>query len=139
MIFESVHEAQLYGTLDQRFGPVLVNVSEMNKPGSSGFSKDEAHKLIERFDKVGKVEYMEGFLGLEVHLTENLKDHDEVSVVTRWRSREDFNAWTQSKAFRESHTHRNIPDYILSNKISFHEVKIVRQPLRVEDAPASAV
>nr|WP_216855280.1 heme oxygenase [Paenibacillus alba] len=94
--------------------------------------------MIERFDKIGKVEYMEGFLGLEVHLTENIKEYDEVSVVTRWRSKEDFNAWTKSEAFRESHAHRETPSYIISNKISFYDVKIVRQPLQAEDATASA-
>ncbi|MNI25807.1 Heme-degrading monooxygenase [compost metagenome] len=105
---------------------------------TSQITKGEAHKLIERFDKVGKVDFMEGFLGLEVLLTENTKEYDEVSIVTRWNSREDFNAWTKSEAFRESHSHRGTPEYIISNKITFYEVKIVRHPLVAGDASASA-
>jgi len=105
---------------------------------TSQITKGEAHKLIERFDKVGKVEYMDGFLGLEVHLTENTKEYDEVSVVTRWNSRDDFAAWTKSEAFRESHAHRSTPEYIISNKISFYEVKIVRHPIATGDASATA-
>ncbi|MEK3722348.1 heme oxygenase [Paenibacillus sp. FSL H8-0034] len=97
---------------------------------TSQITKGDAHKLIERFDKIGKVEYMSGFLGLEVLLTENTKEHDEVTVVTRWEKKEDFHAWTKSDAFKESHAHgREIPEYIVSNKISFYEVKIVRQPI----------
>ncbi|KPV55290.1 MULTISPECIES: heme oxygenase [Paenibacillus] len=97
---------------------------------TSHITKGNAHKLIERFDKVGKVEYMEGFLGLEVLLTENTPEYDEVTVSTRWSKKEDFQAWTRSEAFREAHSHRGgMPDYIISNKISFYDVKIVRQPI----------
>ncbi|TDF91736.1 heme oxygenase [Paenibacillus piri] len=96
---------------------------------TSQITKGNAHKLIERFDKVGKVEYMEGFLGLEVLLTENASEYDEVTVSTKWNKKEDFQAWTRSEAFRESHAHRQIPDYIISNKISFYDVKIVRHPI----------
>lgn len=76
-------------------------------------------KLIERFDRIGKVEGMKGFLGLEVMLTENTKEYDEVTVSTKWESKENFQAWTGSEAFRESHSHREIPEYIISNKINF--------------------
>ncbi|MNW06480.1 Heme-degrading monooxygenase [compost metagenome] len=73
---------------------------------------------------------MEGFLGLEVLLTENTPEYDEVTVSTRWNKKEDFQAWTRSEAFREAHSHRGgMPDYIISNKISFYDVKIVRQPI----------
>ncbi|MEV2925087.1 heme oxygenase, partial [Paenibacillus larvae] len=65
--------------------------------------KGYGHKLIERFDKVGKVESMPGFLGLEVLLTEHTKNYDEVTISTRWESKENFQAWTRSDAFRESH------------------------------------
>lgn len=96
---------------------------------TSHITKGNAHKLIERFDKVGKVEYMDGFLGLEVMITENTPEYDEVTVSTRWNKKEDFQTWTKSEAFRESHAHRQMPDYIISNKISFYEVKIVREPV----------
>lgn len=98
---------------------------------TSKIKKGEAWKLIERFNKVGKVEEMEGFLGLEVMLTENTPDYDEVTVSTRWVAKEYFQAWTKSEAFREAHAHKKIPDYILDNKITFYEVKIVRDPITV--------
>ncbi|WP_165861414.1 heme oxygenase [Paenibacillus paeoniae] len=105
---------------------------------TSHITKGDGEKLIERFDRIGKVEGMEGFLGLEVLFTQNVKEYDEVSVVTRWRSREDFQNWTRSEAFRESHSGRKTPDYILSNKITFQEVKVKRNPLPPSD-PTEAI
>lgn len=96
---------------------------------TSQIVKGSGDKLVERFDRIGKVEQMEGFLGLEVLWTQNLKEYDEVAVVTRWTSKDAFQAWTKSEAFRESHKHRNIPDYILDNKITFQEIKIKRNPI----------
>lgn len=96
---------------------------------TSQITKGHAHKLVERFNKEGKVEFMEGFLGLEVLLNESPSDYDEVMISTRWNAKEDFQQWTRSDAFRESHNHRQIPDYILNNKITFYEVKIVRHPI----------
>ena len=37
---------------------------------------------------------MPGFLGLEVLLTQNTVDYDEVTISTRWNAKEDF--WTKS-------------------------------------------
>lgn len=96
---------------------------------TSHITKGNGEKLIERFDRIGKVEQMEGFLGLEVLFTQNLSEYDEVSVVTRWNSKEDFQNWTKSEAFRESHSKRKTPDYIISNKITFQEVKVKRNPI----------
>ena len=108
---------------------IVTNVSQITK--GSGML------LIERFNKAGKVEGMKGFLGLEVMLTENTKEYDEVTVSTRWETKEDFQAWTKSEAFRESHAHRQTPEYILSNKIVFYDVKVVRQPLEQVESPSA--
>lgn len=109
---------------------IVTNVSQI--------TKGSGDKLIERFNKVGKVEGMEGFLGLEVMLTENTKEYDEVTVSTRWESKEAFQAWTKSEAFRESHSHREKPEYIIANKINFYEVKVFRQPLQTSVQEAAS-
>ncbi len=101
---------------------------------TSQITKGSAHLLVERFDKIGKVDYMDGFLGLEVLLNDSNKEYDEVTISTRWETKDHFHGWTRSDAFRESHAHRNIPDYILDNKITFYEVKIVRQPQQATTA-----
>ncbi|WP_337103204.1 heme oxygenase [Paenibacillus sp. YIM B09110] len=107
---------------------IVTNVSQI--------TKGNGVKLIERFNRIGKVEGMKGFLGLEVMLTENTKEYDEVTVSTRWESKADFQAWTRSEAFRESHSHRETPEYIINNKIAFYDVKIVRNPLPEAEAEA---
>ncbi len=63
-------------------------------------------KLIDRFNKVGQVETMPGFLGLEVLLTQNTVDYDEVTISTRWNAKEDFQGWTKSPAFKAAHSHQ---------------------------------
>jgi len=103
----------------------MIIVTNTNK-----IKKDNGYKLIERFNKVGKVETMEGFLGLEVLFTENIPDYDEVTIYTRWDSKDAFKAWTQSDAFKEAHSKgRGRPDYIISNTITYYEVKVVRNPI----------
>ncbi|HLR10970.1 MAG TPA: heme oxygenase [Sporosarcina sp.] len=93
-------------------------------------TKGEGHQLIGRFNKVGEVEKMEGFLGLEVFEGQRLKDHDEVTIMTRWTDEDSFKKWTQSDAFKAAHRHRGgKPDYIIDNVISYYTVPIVRQPI----------
>ncbi|GAF22034.1 MULTISPECIES: heme oxygenase [Shouchella] len=98
--------------------------------------KGEGHKLVERFDKIGKIEYATGFLGLEVLVNSKEKEHDEVTISTRWEEKADFHAWTKSEAFREAHSGKNArPDYILGNEIEFYQVEIVRMPLpKIQEA-----
>ncbi|WP_231710840.1 heme oxygenase [Gracilibacillus suaedae] len=98
----------------------------------SKITKGNGEKLIERFNKIGKVEYMDGFLGLEVLLTQNTPDYDEVTVFTRWESKDDFKNWTKSDAFRTSHRKKEIPEYIIDNDISYYEVKVTREPRKEE-------
>lgn len=50
---------------------------------TSQIVKVSGEKLIERFDRIGQVERMEGFLGLEVLFTQNISEYDEVAVVTQ--------------------------------------------------------
>ncbi|WP_313234936.1 heme oxygenase [Sporosarcina ureae] len=103
----------------------MIIVTNTNK-----IIKDRGHELVTRFDKVGKVEQMEGFLGLEVLFTDNLPDFDEVTISTRWESKEAFEAWTKSDAFKEAHSHRDgQPGYVISNKVSFYDVRVVRDPV----------
>ncbi|UTR16927.1 heme oxygenase [Salipaludibacillus sp. LMS25] len=101
---------------------------------TSKIKKGNGHKLIERFNKVGKVEFMDGFLGLDVLLTENTQDYEEVAIMTRWESKNHFINWTTSDAFKKSHSKREVPDYILDNHISYHDVKVTRKPLTAVDS-----
>jgi heme-degrading monooxygenase HmoA len=63
----------------------------------------EADRLVEAFRRrSGKVDEQPGFLGFELWREEAGRD---VMVLTRWRHREDIEAWIESPAFREAHRH----------------------------------
>lgn len=94
---------------------------------TSKITHGEGYKLVNRFDKVGKIEYVEGFLGLEVLMTDRLKEYDEVTVVTRWESLDDFRNWTKSDVFKEAHKDGR-PEYVMENKVTYYEVKVTRKP-----------
>lgn len=44
--------------------------------------KGSADHLVKRFNKQGQVEFMEGFLGMEVWVTQQTTDYDEVTIHT---------------------------------------------------------
>jgi heme-degrading monooxygenase HmoA len=73
---------------------VLVNRISVDSP-------DEADRVVEAFrHRAGKVDQQTGFLGLEVWREVEGK---EVMVSTRWRQKEDFEAWMNGPAFRQAH------------------------------------
>jgi sirohydrochlorin cobaltochelatase len=74
------------------------------------------HELEARFAQRRGVERQPGFLGFEL-LKRVWSPHgddgaEEYLVVTRWRSREDHRAWTQSAAFAQAHAGPR-PDFLL--------------------------
>ncbi len=65
-------------------------------------SREALEAVVARFrGRAGLVDRMPGFEGIEL-----LVDWEglEVLVVTRWRSREDFERWASSREFREAHS-----------------------------------
>lgn len=66
---------------------------------TSKITKGDGMKLINCFDKEGKIEFMTGFLGLEVMTNEKTDEFDEVKVNTRWDSLDSFKNWMKSDAF----------------------------------------
>jgi heme-degrading monooxygenase HmoA len=61
----------------------------------------DADQIVEAFrHRTGKVDLQPGFLQFEVWREEASR---EVLILTRWRAKSDFVAWTESPAFREAH------------------------------------
>ncbi|MGE1098431.1 heme oxygenase [Bacillus altitudinis] len=93
--------------------------------------KGSADHLVKRFNKQGQVEFMEGFLGMEVWVTQQTTDYDEVTIHTRWNRKEDFVNWTKSQAFGDAHAHGKAkPEGLLKNKITYYEVQVTRPALQ---------
>lgn len=66
----------------------------------SGF----AEKMAPMFTKPGALQKMDGFIKVEVLVTKNLTEHDELNVNMYWETMEDFSQWKNSDAFKESHS-----------------------------------
>ncbi|MBQ4900533.1 heme oxygenase [Paenibacillus sp. Marseille-P2973] len=65
--------------------------------------KGMAAAMAPRFTAAGPLDSSKGILKVEVLLTQNLSDYDELNVNTYWESMEDFNAWKDSDAFKAAH------------------------------------
>ncbi|MFO7317750.1 MAG: heme oxygenase [Bacilli bacterium] len=62
-----------------------------------------AEKMAPFFTRPGALQEMEGFVKVEVLITKNLTEYDELNVNMYWETIEDFNRWRKSDAFREAH------------------------------------
>lgn len=63
-----------------------------------------AAKMAPMFTRPGALQKMEGFVKVEVLITKNLTEYDELNVNMYWNTIEDFTQWKNSDAFKEAHT-----------------------------------
>ncbi|MGE7933683.1 antibiotic biosynthesis monooxygenase [Viridibacillus arvi] len=85
--------------------------------------------LVERFENVNSVLKFDGFLGMEVMVTIQNVDFEEVSIFTRWDKKENFMNWMKSDDFKRRHSGANArPDFILNNKVIKYDVRISKVP-----------
>jgi len=61
-------------------------------------------EIAERFKNPKGVQEAAGFIRMEL-LTEAGEEHDELKVCTTWESREAFDGWVNSDAFKKAHSH----------------------------------
>ncbi|RKQ32926.1 heme oxygenase [Oceanobacillus halophilus] len=86
--------------------------------------KGFAEKMAPRFTKEGPLQEMKGFKKVEVTLTQNLPEHDEMRVNMYWESLEDFEAWKNSDIFKEAHKGSNSDQKTEESPIIDSEVTI---------------
>lgn len=65
----------------------------------SGF----AEKMAPNFSRPGALQEMAGFIKVEVAITQNLTEYDELHVNMYWETLENFEAWKTSDVFKEAH------------------------------------
>lgn len=65
--------------------------------------KGFAGKMAPNFTRPGALQTMKGFVKVEVTITQNLSDYDELNVNMYWEDLEDFQAWKNSDAFKQAH------------------------------------
>lgn len=99
----------------------VSNVIQIKK----GFVED----LVGRFERAVNVLKFEGFLGMEVMVTIQEKDYEEVTILTRWDKKENFTNWMKSDEFKKAHSGSNTrPEFILNNKVIRYDVRISKEP-----------
>jgi heme oxygenase (staphylobilin-producing) len=62
-----------------------------------------AAKMAPMFTIPGALQKMEGFVKVEVLITKNLTEYDELNVNMYWNTYENFTQWKNSDAFKEAH------------------------------------
>lgn len=65
--------------------------------------KGMAHKMAPAFTKPGPLQQFKGFQKVEVNVSTQFDEYDEMSVVMFWETLEDFEVWRSSDAFKEAH------------------------------------
>lgn len=60
-------------------------------------------KMAPAFVQPGPLQEFEGFEKVEVQVSTQFEDHDEMNVVMYWNSTEQFEAWRSSDAFKAAH------------------------------------
>ncbi|MFB5193898.1 heme oxygenase [Neobacillus sp. KR4-4] len=62
-----------------------------------------AAKMAPMFTRPGALQTMPGFVKVEVLITKNLSEYDELNVNMYWNTMEDFTQWKNSDAFKDAH------------------------------------
>lgn len=65
--------------------------------------KGTAEGIVERFYKRQGIETIEGFKEMFVTQTNNLKEYDEVKILTVWDEEACFKNWLKSDVFKNAH------------------------------------
>jgi heme oxygenase (staphylobilin-producing) len=59
--------------------------------------------MVPGFTAPGPIDTSEGFVKVEVLLTQNLTEYDELNVNMYWETMDSFTAWRNSDAFKSAH------------------------------------
>ncbi len=97
---------------------LVMNVVHVNEEKREAFERT----FLERESHVHKAE---GFAGFELLR----RDRDgEYVVLTRWESKEAFDAWASSDLFKQSHRHTERNPIGMDNEVRHYEVIDTRVP-----------
>lgn len=83
-------------------------------------------KMAPAFTSGHELATFEGFIKVEVNVSEQSEDYDELNVMMYWDTLEQFEAWRASDAFKSAHkrdgggSHGESP--VLSNEIVIAEI-----------------
>lgn len=84
-----------------------------------------AETMIERFAGEGIIEQQPGFVDLSVLQKKRTRGEEEVMIVIRWESEQDWKAWETSEVHLAGHRERRgqpAPSFILDSSQAYYEV-----------------
>lgn len=89
------------------------------------------------FTAPGPLDTFEGFVKVEVLLTQNITEYDELHVNMYWETVDSFTAWRNSDAFKAAHKRpepgseaENKESPILGSEIITYEVASVKEKVK---------
>lgn len=65
--------------------------------------KGFAEKMAPNFTRPGALQSFEGFVKVEVAVSKDFEDYDEMSVNMYWENLDGFKKWRESDAFKQAH------------------------------------
>lgn len=92
--------------------------------------KDKVDLVLERFTKESPMDAMEGLIDKTVMVNRKKQEHEEVVVMIRWRSVEDWKNWEKSDVHIQGHRQKRGqpgPDYIISTVVNMYEVNAIKE------------
>ncbi|WP_243292279.1 antibiotic biosynthesis monooxygenase [Bacillus sp. FJAT-47783] len=88
--------------------------------------KGHVNEVAERFKQPKAIHKTPGFVRMQVLITKDLEEYDEIKVCTTWENEEAFQAWTTSDSFKKAHQKRQNENegesVMLGAKLSKYEV-----------------
>ncbi|WP_335873037.1 antibiotic biosynthesis monooxygenase [Bacillus sp. 2205SS5-2] len=88
--------------------------------------KGHVHEVAKRFQQPKAIHKTPGFLRMQILITKEIEEYDELKVCTTWENEESFEAWTTSNSFKSAHTKRqgeeNQEKIMLGSSLSKFEV-----------------
>lgn len=92
-------------------------------------TEGNAEKVVQQFSKEGIIEQQDGFVDVTVMVKKASKGEEEVVIMIRWESEQDWKNWEKSDAHIANHRAKMgqpKPEYIVSVEVSKYEVKAVK-------------
>ncbi|MFX3631394.1 MAG: antibiotic biosynthesis monooxygenase [Candidatus Pristimantibacillus sp.] len=92
--------------------------------------KEQVELVLERFSKDSPMDAMDGLIDKTIMVNRKKQEYDEVVVMIRWRSIEDWKNWEKSDVHIQGHRQKRgnpAPDYIISTAVNMYEVKAIKE------------
>lgn len=88
-----------------------------------------SHLVVERFSGEGVIEQQPGFIDMSVLVKKQRRGDEEVIVVIRWESEQDWKNWEKSDVHLEGHRQsrgKPKPEHIIEMSQNLYEVKVFK-------------